>query len=58
LPNFESSENGDQYVKVVIKTPTKLNKKMRELIKELGQEEQKIGGWKKKILKRFKTKNN
>jgi molecular chaperone DnaJ len=58
LPYFEGSENGDQYVKVIIKTPKKLNKKMRELLKELNKEEQKIGGWKKKILNKFKSKNN
>jgi molecular chaperone DnaJ len=54
LPNFNSSGKGDQYVKVVIQTPKKLNKKMKELLKTLEKEEQKAGGWKKKILKKFK----
>ncbi len=58
LMDIEGGFKGDQYVKVVIKTPTKINKRMRELIKELGQEEQKIGGWKKKLFNKFKTKNN
>lgn len=57
LPYFGGDGRGDQYVKVVLKTPTKVNKKFRELIKEMEKEEQKIGGWKKKLLKKFKSNN-
>ncbi len=55
LPRFDGNGKGDQYVKVIIKTPTKTNKKLRELLKKLDEEEKKVGGFKNKILKRFKS---
>ncbi|MEA3450181.1 MAG: molecular chaperone DnaJ [Patescibacteria group bacterium] len=36
MPRLQSSGNGDHYVKVQIKTPKFLNKKQKELIKELN----------------------
>jgi molecular chaperone DnaJ len=54
LPRFGNRGMGDQYVRVIVKTPKKVNKHMRQLLKKL-QEEEKSGGLKKKILKKFKT---
>jgi len=55
LARFNSAGKGDQYVKVVIKTPKKTNKKIRELLKRLEEEEKKSGGLKEKILKKLKS---
>jgi DnaJ-class molecular chaperone len=35
MPKFKSSEKGDLFVRVKVKTPTKLNKNQTELFKEL-----------------------
>jgi molecular chaperone DnaJ len=56
VPHFNRDTKGDQYVKVIVKTPTKVNKKIRNLLKELEKEEHKIGSWKKKILGKLKHK--
>jgi molecular chaperone DnaJ len=54
IKSFNSNSHGDQFVRVIIKTPEKTTKKMRELLKDLEKEEQKVGGWKKKIMDKFK----
>ncbi len=36
MPRLQGSGRGDQFVKVIVKTPTSLNKKQKELLKELG----------------------
>ena len=54
IKHFNEPGRGDQYIKVVIKTPTKINKKMRKLLKEFHEEEKTHGGLKKKILKTLK----
>lgn len=36
VPNRRGSGNGDQYVRVVVATPTKLTDKQKELLKEFG----------------------
>ncbi|MEM4327171.1 MAG: DnaJ C-terminal domain-containing protein, partial [Candidatus Diapherotrites archaeon] len=45
---------GDQYVKVIIKTPTKITKKMKELLEELAKEE-KISSERKDFFGKFKN---
>ncbi|WP_455391786.1 molecular chaperone DnaJ [[Eubacterium] cellulosolvens] len=55
LPRFGSHGNGDQYVKVVVKTPKRTTKQMRQLLEKLQQEEEKSGGLKKRILRKFKS---
>ena len=55
LPSFQVKGTGDQYVKVIIKTPTKINKRMQKILSELEEEEKKVGGLKKKILSKFKS---
>lgn len=55
LPRFGGRGSGDQYVKVIVKTPKKVNKQMRQLLAKLQEEEEKSGGLKKKILKKFKS---
>jgi len=47
LPRFGTSGTGDQYVKVVVKTPTKINRKMRKLLEEMQSEESKSTGFSK-----------
>ena len=41
IPNLHSGEKGDQYVKVRIIVPKKLNKKQKELLKEFSEIENK-----------------
>ncbi len=38
MPHLKGGSQGDQYVKIVIKTPTKLNERQRGLIAELAKE--------------------
>jgi molecular chaperone DnaJ len=47
LPRFGTSGTGDQYVKVVVKTPTKINRKMRKLLEEMQSEESMSTGFSK-----------
>jgi molecular chaperone DnaJ len=54
IPKFNGNGKGDQYVRVVVKTPTKINKHMRQLLTKYREEEKKAGGLKKKILDKFK----
>ena len=49
IPNLHSGEKGDQYVKVRIIVPKKLNKKQKELLKEFSEIENK--GFFEKIFK-------
>jgi molecular chaperone DnaJ len=56
VPHFNSTGRGDQFVRVIVKTPSKVNKKMRQLLKEYEEEEKKHTGLKEKILKKFKQK--
>lgn len=43
VKNFRTEKAGDQYVKVILKTPEKLSKKQKELFEELAKEEGKKG---------------
>ncbi|MBI4044675.1 MAG: molecular chaperone DnaJ [Candidatus Diapherotrites archaeon] len=43
VKNFRTGKNGDQYVKIILKTPEKLSKKQKELFEELAKEEGKKG---------------
>ncbi|MDO8634003.1 MAG: molecular chaperone DnaJ [archaeon] len=43
VKNFRTGKTGDQYVKVILRTPEKLSKKQKELFDELGKEEGKKG---------------
>lgn len=54
VPHFSRDGRGDQYVKVVIKIPEKINKKMRQLLVDLEKEEESLGVWKNKIFKKVK----
>jgi molecular chaperone DnaJ len=54
LPRFNDTGKGDQYVKVIIKTPKKINKRIRSLLEKIEEEEKKAGGFKDKLLKRLK----
>ncbi len=42
LPDIRSGRNGDQLVQVIIETPTKLNSKQQELLREFAETEDKI----------------
>lgn len=45
-PKFKGTGNGDQYVKVVVKIPSKLTKTQRQLWEQLAQNDEKTGsGW-------------
>jgi molecular chaperone DnaJ len=55
IPRFGGSGKGDQYVRVVVKTPSKPNKRMRQLLEQMKAEEKKSGGFKNKILKKLKS---
>jgi molecular chaperone DnaJ len=55
VPIIGSTGKGDQYVKVIVKTPKKVTKHMRQLLERLKEEEKKAGGLKEKILKKFKS---
>ncbi|HIH37179.1 MAG TPA: molecular chaperone DnaJ [Methanocellales archaeon] len=48
IPHLSRRGNGDQHVKVVVKTPTNLGKEQKELLLKLGDESEKSTG----ILKR------
>lgn len=43
VKNLRTEKPGDQYVKVILRTPEKLSKKQKELFEELGKEEENKG---------------
>ncbi|MDI6639706.1 MAG: molecular chaperone DnaJ [Methanocellales archaeon] len=48
IPHLRGRGRGDQHVKVIVKTPTKLSKKQRELLLELEKAgEESMGFWKR-----------
>ncbi|MDO8510963.1 MAG: molecular chaperone DnaJ [Nanoarchaeota archaeon] len=47
MPSLHSSDKGDQMVTVHVVVPTKLNKKQKELIKDLHEEKPQLGFFKK-----------
>ncbi len=53
VPDIEGGGNGDQYIKVIIKTPKKVTKRMRSLLNELEKEEKAVG-LKDRILKKLR----
>ncbi|MDY2737167.1 molecular chaperone DnaJ [Intestinibacter sp.] len=59
IPKLRSNSRGDQYVKVVIDTPKKLNDEQKELLRKFGEAcgtkvHEKQRNWKKKIDDLFK----
>jgi len=55
VPNRRGSGRGDQHVKTILTTPTKLNEKQKELLREFGEatpEHQQMG--KKSLFEKFK----
>lgn len=57
IPYLKRSGKGDQYVRVVIKVPTKLSRKRKTLLKQLAKLEQvESKSTKQKIFNKFKSK--
>ena len=59
IPKLRSNSRGDQYVKVIIDTPKKLNDEQKELLRKFGEScgnkvHEKQSSWKKKIDDLFK----
>lgn len=56
IQKLNSSGHGDEYIKVIVETPDKLNKKQKELLKEFAEQEKlakKRKGFFKKIFGKF-----
>ncbi|MDD4898646.1 MAG: molecular chaperone DnaJ [Methanocellales archaeon] len=47
IPHLNRRGNGDQHVKVVVKTPTNLSKEQKELLLKLEEDEKSTGFWKR-----------
>ena len=59
IPKLRSNSRGDQYVKVIIDTPKKLNDEQKQLLRKFGEScgnkvHEKQSSWKKKIDDLFK----
>jgi len=58
IPHLRGFGRGDQYVQIVVKTPTKLTKRAEELLRELAEVSAEKGSTEKKTFwKRSKQKN-
>ncbi len=54
IKDIERGGFGDEYIKVIVRTPEKLSRKQKELFEEIKQEEKEDNGFFKKFKKVFK----
>ena len=57
MPDLRGYSNGDEYVKVIVATPTKLSPQQKELMRQFGQSigDYQVGSAKKKGFGRFRS---